>query len=151
VRLATLRTAEGGTTAVRVEGHQAIPLPFPDVGSLLADPGGMTAAAASTPVGPWLVTPDEVDHVRDLRITCAVDGEVMQDARTSDLVFRPEQVLSYISQIITLVPGDLVSTGTAGGVGMARSPQAFLAHGQVVTTEIDGIGVLQNRCERFVP
>lgn len=102
----------------------------------------------STPVGPWMVTPEEVDHARDLRVTCAVDGQVMQDARTSDIVFRPEQALSYISQFITLVPGDLVSMGTSGGVGHARTPQAFLEPGQVLTTEIEGIGVLENRCEK---
>ena len=82
----------------------------------------------STPLGPELVTPDEVDHAADLRVTCEVDGELMQDGRTSDLVFGPAAIVEYISKIVTLEPGDVVSTGTTGGVGdaaeAARVPAA---------------------------
>jgi acylpyruvate hydrolase len=98
----------------------------------------------STPLGPCLVTPDEVDDAADLRITCSVDGEVVQDARTSDLLFRPAEVLAYISQIVTLVPGDVVSLGTPGGIGHTSDPPRHLQPGQVVRTEIEGIGVLEN-------
>jgi acylpyruvate hydrolase len=101
---------------------------------------------ATTPAGPVLVTPDEVDHARDLRITCEVDGEVMQHSRTSDLVFRPEDIMSYVSEIITLDPGDLIATGTPGGVGAARDPQVFLRAGQTLRTAVEGIGELVNVC-----
>jgi acylpyruvate hydrolase len=100
----------------------------------------------ATPLGPWLVTPDEVDHAADLRVTCEVDGELMQDARTSDLLFRPADVVSYVSRFITLEPGDVIATGTPGGIGAARSPQVFLRPGAVVRTAIEGIGDLVNRC-----
>jgi acylpyruvate hydrolase len=99
----------------------------------------------STPVGPWLVTPDEVDHAADLRVTCAVDGEVMQDGRTSDLLFDPVETIQYLSTICTLEPGDLISTGTPAGVGHGRKPPVYLCPGQVMTTAIEGIGELVNR------
>lgn len=100
----------------------------------------------ATPVGPWLVTPDEVGDAADLRITCEVDGQTMQDARTSDLVFDPVAIVTYLSAICTLEPGDVISTGTPGGVGAARTPPVFLRPGQVVRTAIEGIGELVNRC-----
>jgi acylpyruvate hydrolase len=101
---------------------------------------------SSTPVGPMLVTPDEVDHARDLRLRCEVDGELRQDARTSDLVFDPVAIVQYVSMILTLLPGDLISTGTPGGVGAGMSPPVFLRAGQRVRTVIDGIGELLNEC-----
>jgi acylpyruvate hydrolase len=94
----------------------------------------------STPAGPYLVTADEVDPALDLRITCSVDGETMQDSSTSDLVFKPDEVISYLSQIITLMPGDLIATGTPSGVGGARRPEVFLEPGQTMVTEVEGIG-----------
>jgi acylpyruvate hydrolase len=100
----------------------------------------------STPLGPMLVTPDEVDHARDLRVTCEVDGEVMQDARTSDLLFRPQEIVEYLSTIVTLRPGDVVSTGTPGGIGDARDPKVSLRPGQRVVCRIDGLGELDNPC-----
>jgi acylpyruvate hydrolase len=100
-----------------------------------------------TPVGPVLVTPDEVGGVApDLLLTCEIDGERMQEARTSDLLFGPAAIVSYVSSIVTLDPGDLISTGTPGGVGAGRQPPAFLRPGQVVRTAIDGIGELVNEC-----
>jgi acylpyruvate hydrolase len=99
----------------------------------------------SSPVGPALVTPDEVGGVRpDLGITCLVDGQVMQDARTSDLLFDAVAVVSYASTIMTLRPGDLIFTGTPDGVGAARTPPVFLQDGQVVTTRIEGLGEMVN-------
>lgn len=98
----------------------------------------------TTPVGPYLVTPDEVGHARDLDIKCEVDGEVMQHARTSDLLFKPADVIAYISQAITLHPGDLILTGTTGGVGDARKPPVYLKPGQVVRTTVEGLGECLN-------
>lgn len=100
----------------------------------------------TTPVGPVLVTPDEIDHAADLALRCEVDGEVVQSARTSDMVFKPAEIVAYISEILTLQPGDLISTGTPGGIGEAREPQVFLRPGQTVRTSIEGIGELVNRC-----
>jgi acylpyruvate hydrolase len=98
-----------------------------------------------TPAGPWLVTPDEVDHARDLRVECLVDGEQRQDSRTSDQIFSPAQVVSYMSTILTLVPGDMFSMGTPSGVGDARTPPVYLQPGQMVTTRIEGLGECVNR------
>jgi acylpyruvate hydrolase len=100
----------------------------------------------TTPVGPYLVTPDEVDHARDLEIRCEVDGAVMQQARTSDLLFKPADVIAYASQAITLRPGDLLLTGTTGGVGDARKPAVYLQPGQVLRTSIEGLGECVNHC-----
>jgi acylpyruvate hydrolase len=100
---------------------------------------------ASSPVGPALVTADELGAVRpDLAISCLVDGQPMQEGRTADLLFDPVDVVAYASTIITLRPGDLIFTGTPDGVGMARNPPVFLADGQVMTTRIDGLGELVN-------
>jgi acylpyruvate hydrolase len=100
----------------------------------------------STPVGPYLVTPDEVDHAGDLEIRCQVDDDVMQQARTSDLVFSPAEIIAYVSQTITLDPGDLILTGTTGGVGDARKPPVYLKPGQVLRSYIEGVGECVNRC-----
>jgi acylpyruvate hydrolase len=101
---------------------------------------------ASTPVGPVLVTGDEIGDGADLEVRCEVDGVVMQRGRTSEMIFGPAAVVSYISQFATLGPGDLISTGTPAGVGAGRDPQVFLAPGQVLTTSIEGIGSCVNRC-----
>jgi acylpyruvate hydrolase len=106
---------------------------------------------SSTPIGPVLVTPDEVDDARDLGVRCEVDGQLRQDARTSDLVFDPVAIVRYVSTILTLTPGDLISTGTPGGVGAGMSPPVFLRPGQVVRTVIDGIGELVNECVAETP
>ena len=96
----------------------------------------------TTPVGPVLVTTDEWQPGPTLETV--VDGEVVQKISTGDLVFSPAHLVSYISQIITLQPGDLIATGTPGGVGHARKPARYLAPGSVVETSIDGIGTLTN-------
>jgi acylpyruvate hydrolase len=100
----------------------------------------------STPAGPYLVTPDEVGNAADLEIGCSIDGDVVQLARTSDLLFGPADIVSYVSQIITLRPGDLLLTGTTGGVGDARTPPVYLKPGQVVRTWVEGLGECVNRC-----
>jgi acylpyruvate hydrolase len=101
---------------------------------------------ATTPLGPWLVTPDElpggVRPTLDLR--CLVDGEVVQEANTGDLVFDPVALVEYISRIVTLQPGDVIATGTPGGVGHARKPPRYLAEGSVLVTEIEGLGSQRN-------
>jgi acylpyruvate hydrolase len=100
----------------------------------------------STPVGP-LVTADEVggDGRPDLAVTCTIDGELMQDARTSDLLFDCVDSIRYVSTIVSLRPGDLIFTGTPAGVGMARDPQVWIKSGQVMVTEIERIGRITNR------
>lgn len=100
----------------------------------------------STPLGPYLVSADEVDGARDLGLRCEVDGRVMQDARTSDLLFTPADIVEYLSTIVTLCPGDVVSTGTPGGIGDARDPKVSLRPGQVVRCTIEGLGEQLNRC-----
>ncbi len=100
----------------------------------------------ATPAGPYLVTGDEVGHAADLEIGCAVDGQVMQRSRTSDLLFGPAEIAAYASQVATLRPGDLIATGTPDGVGDARTPPVFLRPGQVLRSYIEGIGECVNRC-----
>jgi acylpyruvate hydrolase len=101
---------------------------------------------ASTPVGPALVTADEVGDASDLRLTCTVGGVVMQDGTTAGLIFPPATIASYLSTIMTLKPGLLVLTGTPSGVGAARTPPVFLRAGQELRTRIDKIGELCNQC-----
>lgn len=99
---------------------------------------------ASTPVGPVVVTPDEVDPAAGLEVICRVNGEEVQRDTTRTLVFDAADLLAYISTFTVLRPGDLVLTGTPGGIGAAREPKRFLADGDVVETEIPGIGTLRN-------
>jgi acylpyruvate hydrolase len=100
----------------------------------------------STPAGPYLVTPDEVGNAADLEVRCEVDATVMQQSRTSDLVFSPADIVAYASQVITLRPGDLFATGTPGGVGNARKPPVYLQPGNVMRTWIEGLGECVNQC-----
>jgi acylpyruvate hydrolase len=98
----------------------------------------------STPTGPVVVTPDEIDPALGLTITCRVNDEEVQRDSTATLVFDSADLLAYISTFTVLRPGDLVLTGTPGGVGVARDPKRFLADGDVLETEIEGIGLLRN-------
>jgi 2-keto-4-pentenoate hydratase/2-oxohepta-3-ene-1,7-dioic acid hydratase in catechol pathway len=98
------------------------------------------------PMGPMLVTADELGDAGDLAIRCMVDGEVLQGARTSQMYFSVAEIVSYCSMAFTLEPGDVIATGTPSGVGAFRKPPRFLAHGDRVTVEIEGIGVLENVC-----
>ncbi|HLM63662.1 MAG TPA: fumarylacetoacetate hydrolase family protein [Acidimicrobiales bacterium] len=97
------------------------------------------------PVGPWLVTPDEVGNPDDLALACSVNGEQMQDGRTSDLVFSVPRLVAELSAILPLLPGDVIFTGTPGGVGVARKPPRFLQAGDVLETWIEGVGTIRNR------
>jgi len=101
---------------------------------------------SSTPVGPWLVTADPDTVGSSHRMTCEVDGELMQEADTGDLVFPPVALVRYISSLLTLVPGDLIATGTPGGVGHARKPPRYLKNGSELITRIEGIGECRNIC-----
>lgn len=98
------------------------------------------------PIGPAVVALDAFADPNDLGLRCDVDGEVMQDSRTSDLIFPVPELVAYLSSVCTLEPGDLIFTGTPSGVGAARRPPRFLAPGEVVTTTIDGVGTMRNRC-----
>jgi acylpyruvate hydrolase len=100
----------------------------------------------STPAGPYLVTAGEAGDAADLEVRCEVDGVVMQQSRTSDLLFGPADIVAYASQAITLKPGDLIATGTPGGVGNARKPPVYLRPGNVLRTFIEGLGECVNRC-----
>lgn len=101
----------------------------------------------TTPVGPWLVTADESPGP-DREISCEVDGELMQRSDTAELVFPPAALVAYLSSIVTLEPGDIIATGTTGGVGVARTPPRFLADGETVVTRIAGVGELRNVCRK---
>jgi 2-keto-4-pentenoate hydratase/2-oxohepta-3-ene-1,7-dioic acid hydratase in catechol pathway len=96
------------------------------------------------PTGPWLVTVDEVADSRNLAITFRLNGNTMQNSSTRELIFGVDELIAYVSQIVTLEPGDLIFTGTPPGVGMARKPPVFLKPGDICEVEIDGLGVLKN-------
>ena len=98
------------------------------------------------PMGPWLVTPDEVADPDDLALGCTIDGEKVQDSRTSDLVFSIPQLIAELSAVVPLLPGDVLFTGTPGGVGIIQQPPRALRPGQVLETWVEGIGTLRNRC-----
>lgn len=98
----------------------------------------------TTPVGPVIVTADEIDPEQGLVIRTMIDDDIVQESNTRELVFTAPRLLAYISQFTALGPGDLILTGTPGGVGLGRSPKRFLRHGEVLTTSISGIGELRN-------
>ncbi|WP_087874525.1 fumarylacetoacetate hydrolase family protein [Arthrobacter globiformis] len=97
------------------------------------------------PMGPWLVTVDEFENPDDLRVSCLKGKESVQDSRTSDLVFSVPQLVSYLSKVVTLFPGDVIFTGTPEGVGLGRSPQIYLVEGDTLTTTIEGIGSMTHQ------
>ena len=95
------------------------------------------------PIGPWVVTPDEVPDRDDLALECAVNGETVQSSRTNDLIFGVAPLIECLSSIVPLLPGDLIFTGTPSGVGAARKPPRFLADGDELVSTIEGIGTLR--------
>jgi 2,4-didehydro-3-deoxy-L-rhamnonate hydrolase len=97
------------------------------------------------PIGPWIVTPDELNNPDDLALGCSVNGEKMQDARTTDLVFDVPNLIAELSAVLPLLPGDVIFTGTPAGVGIARKPPRFLQPGDTLETWIEGIGTIRNR------
>jgi 2-keto-4-pentenoate hydratase/2-oxohepta-3-ene-1,7-dioic acid hydratase in catechol pathway len=94
--------------------------------------------------GPWMVTPDEIDDVHALKLETRVNGEIRQSAPVADLIFSIPRLIAYISAFTPLAPGDVLVTGTPGGVGMFREPPVFLEPGDVVEVEIDSVGLLRN-------
>ncbi|TDC68748.1 fumarylacetoacetate hydrolase family protein [Actinomadura sp. GC306] len=96
------------------------------------------------PMGPWLVTPDELPDRDDLALGCAIDGETMQDGRTSKLIFSIPRTIAKLSEVITLNPGDVIFTGTPDGVGLGMTPQRFLQPGETLRTWVEGIGEMQH-------
>ncbi len=101
----------------------------------------------SCPWGPWITTADEVPNPEGLRISSQVNGETRQDSTTADLVFGPQALVDFIAETCTLEPGDLILTGTPQGVGQAMDPPQFLADGDVVRCEIEGLGAIEHRIE----
>lgn len=97
------------------------------------------------PIGPWLVTVDELAHPDDLAVGCSVNGEKMQDGRTGDLIFSVPRLIAEISAVVPLLPGDLIFTGTPAGIGAVRQPPVFLQPGDLLETWVEGIGHLRNR------
>jgi 2-keto-4-pentenoate hydratase/2-oxohepta-3-ene-1,7-dioic acid hydratase in catechol pathway len=98
-----------------------------------------------TAFGPWLVTPDEFDNPDDLELQCAVNGEQVQHARTNDLIFSVPALITRLSAVLPVLPGDVIYTGTPPGVGLGRTPQRFLAAGDELLSSIQGIGELRQR------
>ena len=99
------------------------------------------------PLGPYLATADEVADPQALSLRCILNGEVMQDGTTSKMIFPVAELISFLSQGMTLLPGDVITTGTPPGVGAARDPQVFLKPGDEVTVEVEGLGSLTNPVE----
>lgn len=96
------------------------------------------------PIGPWLVTSDEVGDPHALDVQLRLNGETMQHGNTKEFIFGVDEIIAYVSQIMTLEPGDVIFTGTPAGVGMGRDPQVWLKDGDVVEVEISKLGVLKN-------
>ncbi|GGF57694.1 fumarylacetoacetate (FAA) hydrolase [Paracoccus acridae] len=97
------------------------------------------------PIGPWLVTADDIPDPRALRLWLEVDGHRFQDGTTATMVFGPEEIVSYVSRFTTLHPGDVIATGTPPGVGMGQKPPVYLKQGQVMRLGIDGLGQQQQK------
>ena len=98
------------------------------------------------PLGPWIVTRDEVPDPHSLPIRCTVNGEVVQNSNTDQLIFRVPELIEFLSRAFTLLPGDIILTGTPPGVGHYRNPPRYLQDGDTVAVEIEGIGALVNVC-----
>lgn len=97
------------------------------------------------PLGPWVVTLDEVDDPDDLALGCTLNGEKMQDARTSDLIFTVPQLIAELSSVLPLLSGDIIFTGTPAGIGAVRQPPRFLQPGDVLETWVEQVGAIRNR------
>ncbi len=142
---ATVRHADGATAEAAIAGYSVLN----DVTArdwqyrTLQWLQGKTFAS-TTPLGPELVTPDEAGT--GLQLSCAVDGETVQQSNTEDLVFGPAATIAYVSTILPLQPGDVLALGTPGGVGHARKPPRYLTPGAILTTAIAGLGECRNTC-----
>jgi acylpyruvate hydrolase len=105
---------------------------------------GGKAIDTFAPCGPALVTLDEIDDIQGLPVRTRVNGQTVQDGNTADMIFGVAETIAFLSQIMTLEPGDIIATGTPAGVGNARTPQLFLHPGDVIEIEIEGVGALRN-------
>ena len=101
------------------------------------------------PLGPFIATPDEIKNPNDLNLWLKLNGEIMQASSTSDFIFNVQEVVSYISQFMTLLPGDIISTGTPFGVGLGLNPPRYLKEGDVVELGIDGLGIARQSCKAY--
>jgi 2,4-diketo-3-deoxy-L-fuconate hydrolase len=101
------------------------------------------------PIGPWLVTTDEIKDTDNLRLWLKVNGKMMQDGNTSNFIFRIPHVIAYVSRFMTLLPGDIISTGTPAGVGLGFNPPVYLKAGDVVELGIDGLGESRQTCVAY--
>jgi 2-keto-4-pentenoate hydratase/2-oxohepta-3-ene-1,7-dioic acid hydratase in catechol pathway len=98
------------------------------------------------PIGPWIVSADEIKEPQALAISSRLNGQIMQESNTANMIFPVAELVSYLSRHFTLEPGDLIMTGTPSGVGVFREPPIFMHDGDLIEIEIEGIGLLQNRC-----
>jgi 2,4-didehydro-3-deoxy-L-rhamnonate hydrolase len=98
------------------------------------------------PLGPWLVTKDEISDVNNLRLWLTLNGNKVQDGTTANLIFKIPFIVSYVSQFMTLLPGDVISTGTPAGVGLGMNPQVFLKEGDIMELGIDGLSTSKQKC-----
>ena len=98
------------------------------------------------PIGPFIATADEIENPNNLNLWLKVNGEEMQNSNTSDFIFNIEEVVSYISQFMTLMPGDIISTGTPFGVGLGLNPPKYLKEGDIVELGIEGLGISKQTC-----
>ena len=101
------------------------------------------------PIGPWLVTKDEIHDVDNLRLWLTVNGKKVQDENTNDLIFKIPYLISYVSQFMTLLPGDILSTGTPAGVGLGFNPPVYLKEGDVVELGIEGLGTQKQKVKNW--
>lgn len=101
------------------------------------------------PLGPWLATKDEINDLSNLRLWLTVNGKMMQDGTTANLVFKIPHLVAYVSQFMTLLPGDIISTGTPAGVGLGFQPPVYLKPGDVMELGIDGLGVSRQQCVAY--
>jgi 2-keto-4-pentenoate hydratase/2-oxohepta-3-ene-1,7-dioic acid hydratase in catechol pathway len=106
---------------------------------------GIVSQWMSGPMGPVLVTPDELDDPDDLVIECRLNGEQVQRSRTSDMIFPVAEIIARLSTVTPLLPGDVIFTGTPAGVGVGRTPPRFIQPGDEVETSISGIGSVRQR------
>jgi 2-keto-4-pentenoate hydratase/2-oxohepta-3-ene-1,7-dioic acid hydratase in catechol pathway len=101
------------------------------------------------PMGPYMVTADEIDDYNNLRLWLKLNGKLMQNANTSSMIFKIPFIISYISQFMSLLPGDIISTGSPSGVGKGQNPPFFLKHGDIIELGIDGLGTARQRVKNY--
>ncbi|HUR11995.1 MAG TPA: fumarylacetoacetate hydrolase family protein [Flavitalea sp.] len=103
------------------------------------------------PMGPWVTTPDEIGNINNLRLWLTVNGQKKQDGNTSTMVFKVPFLVSYVSQFMTLLPGDIISTGTPAGVGLAQKPEpVYIKPGDVIELGIDGLGCSRQEAKQYI-